>query len=260
MKKITFCNSKGGVGKTTLTINVAQILAQIGKRILLFDFDPQANLTNTLLDNPIDKNGISKWILGADKDTLIETIVETKISGIFLVPSYSKMVLETNNIVLNQPNSEFRFKMNLEEMKNILNSKFDYVFFDTYPSMNTILLNVLLASDEIIVPIEPHSYSFEGITTMFKPYLETINNSKKMGMNIKNNMNYYVLNKIQKNKLHQSVFELISQNEIGKKLLDTHIPLSATKQKETMLLKFAAITEKNPIYKLVMELTDKGVI
>lgn len=260
MKKITFCNSKGGVGKTTLTVNVAQILSQVGKKILLFDFDPQANLTNTLLENHVDTNDISKWILGADKDDLISTIVETRISNIFLVPSYSKMVLETNNIVLNQPNSEFRFKMNLEEIENLLINKFDYIFFDTYPSMNTILLNVLLASDEIIVPIEPHSYSFEGITTMFKPYLETINNSKKMGMNIKNNINYYVLNKIQKNKLHQSVFELISQNEIGKKLLDTHIPLSSTKQKETMVLKFAAITEKNPIYKLVMELTDKGVI
>lgn len=260
MKKITFANSKGGVGKTTITINVAQLLSQIGKKVLLFDFDPQSNLTNTLLENPIDTNNITKWILGADKDDLISTILETRISNIFLVPSYSKMVLETNNIVLNQPNSEFKFKMNLEEIEKILINKFDYIFFDTYPSMNTILLNVLLASDEIIVPIEPHSYSFEGITTMFKPYLETINNSKKMGMNIKNNINYYVLNKIQKNKLHQSVFELISQNEIGKKLLDTHIPLSATKQKETMLLKFAAITNNNPIYKLVMELTNKGVI
>ncbi|GAA6238769.1 MAG: hypothetical protein SPLM_08840 [Spiroplasma phoeniceum] len=72
--------------------------------------------------------------------------------------------------------------------------------------MNTILLNVLLASDEIIIPIEPHSYSFEGITTMFKPYLETINNSKKMGMNIKNNINYYVLNKIQKKTNYIKVF------------------------------------------------------
>ncbi|MBW3057987.1 MAG: hypothetical protein CXB60_02220 [Spiroplasma poulsonii] len=73
-------------------------------------------------------------------------------------------------------------------------------------------------------------------------------------------MNYFIINKFQNNKTHQAVLETLKKSEIGKKILDTKLPLSTVKQKETMLMKFNSITDKNPVGILTNELIQKGII
>ncbi|WP_342254543.1 ParA family protein [Spiroplasma endosymbiont of Zeiraphera isertana] len=260
MKIITFANSKGGVGKTTLTLNIINILSQLNKKILVFDIDPQANLSRALISNYTSNKNIELWFKDSNNNELLNSIEETNIENVLMIPAYKNLVLETNTFVTAMSMGELILKNNLSKMKDILANKIDYIFFDSFPSMNKILLNVLLASDEIIIPIEPHQFSYEGYKTIKEPYDNAIKTLNQFGLNLKNNMNYFVINKVQKNKTHNAVIEAIMNSEIGGNILKTKIPLSTVKQKETMLMKFNSITDKNPIGFLTNELIEKGVL
>ncbi|WP_174479964.1 ParA family protein [Spiroplasma endosymbiont of Danaus chrysippus] len=260
MKKITFANSKGGVGKTTLTLNLINVLSQLNKKILVFDIDPQANLSRALLSNYTSKKNIELWFKNSDEKELLNSIEKTILKNVLIVPAYNNLVLETNTYVTAMSMGELILKNNLIKMDEILKKDIDYIFFDSFPSMNKILLNVLLASDEIIIPIEPHKFSYEGYKTIKEPYDNAIKTLNQLGLKITNNMNYFIFNKVQKNKTHEAVIQAINNSEIGTMVLKTKIPLSTTKQKETMLMKFISITDKNPIGFLTNELIEKGVL
>lgn len=260
MKKITFANSKGGVGKTTLTLNMINILSQLNKKILVFDIDPQANLSRALLNEYTSIKNIELWFKDSPTDDLINSIMESKIKNVLIVPAYKNLVLETNTAVTSMGMGELILKNNFSKIEKKLNNEIDYIFFDIFPSFNKILLNVLLCCDEIIIPIEPHKFSYEGFKTINEPYNKTIIMLNELGVKCKNNMNYFIINKFQNNKTHEAVLENLKKSEIGKKILDTKLPLSTVRQKETMLMKFNSITDKNPIGILTNELIQKGIL
>ncbi|BET37792.1 ParA family protein [Spiroplasma ixodetis] len=260
MKKITFANSKGGVGKTTLTLNLINVLSQLNKKILVFDIDPQANLSRALLPNYTSKKNIELWFKDSNHNELLNSIEKTILENVLIVPAYNNSALETNTYVTAMSMGELALKNNLIKMEEILKKDIVYIFFDSFPSMNKILLNVLLASDEIIIPIEPHKFSYEGYKTIKEPYDTAIKTLNQLGLKITNNMNYFVINKVSKNKTHEAVIQAINNSQIGAMVLNTKIPLSTTKQKETMLMKFISITVKKPIGFLTNELIEKGVL
>lgn len=260
MKIITLANSKGGVGKTTLTLNLINVLSQLDKKIIVFDIDPQANLSRALLSTYTSKKNIELWFKNSDEKELLNSIEKTNLTNVYIIPAYSNIVLETNNSVTAKSMSELILKNNLIKMKKQWKDKVDYIFFDSFPSMNKILLSVLLASDEIIIPIEPHKFSYEGFKTISEPYESAIKTLNEVGLNIKNNMNYFLINKVQRNKTHEAVIDILRDTDIGSKMLNTMIPLSSIKQRETMLMKFSSITQKNPIGILIKELIEKGVL
>ncbi|QED25669.1 ParA family protein [Spiroplasma citri] len=99
MKKITFANSKGGVGKTTITLNMINILSQVDKKILVFDIDPQANLSRSLLNEYTSIKNIEVWFKDSTADELINSMMESNIKNVLIVPAYKKLVLETNTAV-----------------------------------------------------------------------------------------------------------------------------------------------------------------
>lgn len=260
MKKITLANSKGGCGKTTCTLGLVSILSSIEKKVLLFDLDPQANLTNSLITNYIDSNKIEKWFKSdSTTEELLNTFIQTDNLNVVLVPSWTELA---NKVLSELDKNSFGvtiFMKNIQKMQGILSEIFDYIFFDTSPKADKLLTSMLLACDSIIVPIEPHLYSYQGIDVMTKPYQEAINSINSFGGSLTNNIKYYFVNKVKKAKFHDVMLELIGKSNIDDKLLNTMIPDTIFRQQETIINKYR-ITEKNPFYNLYLELLEKEVL
>lgn len=162
MKKIAFCNQKGGVAKTTSAINIAAYLALKGKQTLLIDLDPQANATSGL---GINKAEISQSIYDVLHEhlRLEQILLPTEIENLFLVPSTLNLTGAEVELV-NLMGREYRLKKALQE----LSKKFDYVIFDCPPSLGLLTINGLTAADSVIIPIQCEYYALEGLSQLMK--------------------------------------------------------------------------------------------
>jgi chromosome partitioning protein len=169
---VAITNQKGGVGKTTTSINVSYFLAKAGKRTLLIDFDPQGNATSGL---GIDKSDllatINDVIMG---DTpLSAATIPTEYKNLSLVPTTS--VLANTEVELAQAERRFsRLKSALEN--EIMN--YDYVIIDSPPSLSLLTVNGLIASNYVLLPVQAEFYALEGLGQL----LETMKLVRK-GMN-----------------------------------------------------------------------------
>lgn len=164
-KVISICNQKGGVGKTTTAVNLGVYLATLGKKVLLIDFDPQSNASSGLgfppkLENESIYHGIAGY---AAPENLIKN---TQIFNYHLIPSNQHLSGALIELV-DSPEREFY----LRKFINRLRHNYDYIFIDLAPSLNLLTLNGLVASDEILIPIQCEYYSLEGLGQL----LETIN-------------------------------------------------------------------------------------
>jgi len=166
MRTIAIANQKGGCGKTTTAVNVAVSLAEKGKRTLIVDFDPQ---------------GHSSIGLGQDVDNLPETIYDaiTKpqipISKVILSTKFECLDLAPSNVLLSGAEIELVSMVGREfvltkELKTV-KDKYDVCVIDCPPSLNLLTLNALVASTDIIVPVQVHYYAMEGLKQLF----ETVN-------------------------------------------------------------------------------------
>jgi len=169
-KVIAVANQKGGVGKTTTTINLGYSLSATGKKVLCVDMDPQSNMTSGFGIDSSSINCTTYNILIEGKDIREAYIELEDMSGITIVPSSIQLAGAEIELVP-MLSREFRLKNSINEIKK----EFDYIIIDCPPSLGLLTINALTASDSVLVPIQCEYYALEGLTQL----MNTINLIKK---------------------------------------------------------------------------------
>ena len=167
-KVISLVNQKGGVGKTTTSINLSASLAVLGKKVLLIDLDPQGNTTTGV---GINKGEINRSIYDVliKECSLEEAIIKTKYKNFYVVPA-SINLAGLGNEFIGKSLTDASFKKG-EQLKNCLNDikeSFDYIIIDCPPSLDVITINALTASNSVIIPVQCEFFALEGITQLLK--------------------------------------------------------------------------------------------
>jgi chromosome partitioning protein len=157
---IAVANQKGGVGKTTTTVNLGASLAASEKKTLIIDCDPQANTTSSLgfPKDPARRTLYQALILGESFDKII---IDGQIDGLDLIPSDKNLVGAAVELV-GMENREYRLK----EAIKVVKEKYDIVLIDCPPSLDLLTLNALAASDSVIVPIQCEYLAIEGVSEL----------------------------------------------------------------------------------------------
>lgn len=168
MKVIAIANQKGGVGKTTTALNLAAALHEQGRRILLVDFDPQANLTKYL--NHKDYNAVNIGDILHEYVTKFETEGLTPIQvneeGLEYIPS--DLSLSNAEVVLNSAMLREQILKRIIEISEL--EMYDYVIIDCLPSLGILLVNAFVAADSIIIPVQTQDFAFDALKSLIKVF------------------------------------------------------------------------------------------
>lgn len=177
-KIIGVVNQKGGTGKTTTAINLAGYLASLGRYVLLVDLDPQGNATSGLgLDPEKLESGLYEVLSGQKRPD--EAIKRTGIFGFDLLPATPDLAGSAIELV-EQENREFVLK----DILGRIRTNYDYILIDSPPSLGLLTINGLLASEELIIPVQTEYFALEGLGQLFKT-VELINENLDTGLKIK---------------------------------------------------------------------------
>ncbi len=217
-KIISLVNQKGGVGKTTTSINLAASLALLGKNVLLIDLDPQGNATTGL---GINKGDIEKSVydLLSGGATIEEVIIKTDFKNLDIIPSTIQLAgIDIELMEKSKQDSSFKRSHQLKNKLETIKSSYDYLIIDCPPSLGVITTNALTASNSVIIPVQCEFYALEGITQL----LNTIMLAQK-NLNPHLEIEGVLLTMLSKSNLGLDVIEEI-RSYFKEKVYDTIIP------------------------------------
>jgi len=214
---------KGGVGKTTSTINIAAYLARLGKRILVVDIDAQRNCTLVLLPGyeALKEAQTVAILLQNELTNLDQVIHPTKVPGLDIIPSHSR--LSEADVLLSQLMArEVRLKMLLASVKE----RYDFILIDCPPNVNWIPINAFVAADYVLIPVSPNAFDLEGIRLT----VATMRNVIRY-----NNPHLRLLGLVMtlydhRNSISAEIYTLLKK-QFGDALFDTKIPINTALQK-----------------------------
>ena len=155
-KIVSVANQKGGVGKTTTTVNLSTILAKRGKKVLLIDTDPQGNATSGLgIEKESDLSTYDLLITDVAAEDIIQ---ETGIKNLYISPSNMNLAGAEVQLV-----SMMSREQRMKEKLDVIKDKFDFILIDCPPSLGLITLNAFTASDSVLIPVQCEYYALEGL-------------------------------------------------------------------------------------------------
>lgn len=168
-KIISITNQKGGVGKTTTAVNLSACLAYKGKKTLIIDCDPQGNSTSGF---GIDKDDINLSVYDCliDSNNIENSIIKTKYRNLSIIPSAPELSAAEIELA-SEENREYILSEALNKVKN----NYDYIIIDSPPALGMISINIMTASDSVLIPIQCEYYALEGLTQL----ITSIRNIKK---------------------------------------------------------------------------------
>ena len=161
-KIIAITNQKGGVGKSTTSINLSAALGELGKQVLLVDLDPQGNTTSGI---GIEKSKLHHCVYDVllNDMPIEEVIIPDVCDGVDLVPATINLAGAEVELV-----SEIARENRLKDSVGVMKGKYDYVFIDCPPSLGLLTVNSLVAADKLIIPIQTEFYALEGVTKLLE--------------------------------------------------------------------------------------------
>jgi chromosome partitioning protein len=173
MRALAIANQKGGVGKTTTAINLGTALAATGKKVLIFDTDPQGN-ASTGIDARADDTMATSYDVLVGAQPMAAAIVPTKVPGLFIVPAHANLSGVEMELMATE-GAQFKLRNALAAYRSGETQKMDYLLIDCPPSLSVLTVNALTAADAVLVPLQAEYFALEGLAQL----VNTINAVKQ---------------------------------------------------------------------------------
>lgn len=251
---ISIANGKGGVGKTTTAMNVAAGLNKFGKKVLLIDLDQQGNLSDYLgfeftRGSPTISEIIYSQVAGQQAD--IAAAIRTNSTDIDYIPS-SKMLATTTSILSNDSDSQTVLRRMLQ---NAFFNAYEYIILDCRPSLDLLVVNALVASDKLIIPVQAEKFSVDGIADILDSY-----NRVKQTQNSELELGGILITMVDSRTGMSREVESLLRERFGDKVFKATIPRLAEASKSTCAQQSLVDTKNSKLGEKYLEVVKEILV